>query len=166
MNRSDFREPHFITHIENVPSILRLGIVSRNKAVRDKMQFKCIAEPGVLDRRKKKIPGTSRELHDYANIYFDAHNPMLSRRRAENDQICVLRISRDVLDLSGVIVTDMNAARNCRFMPAREGLDSLNKDEVYMVNWKDPGNPINEYRQEGIKCAEILVPDRVNRAIL
>ena len=30
-----------------------------------------------------------------------------------------------------------------------------------MINWKDPNNWINEYRQAGIKCAEILVPECV-----
>ena len=162
MNRTDIQEPHFITYIDNLPSILKLGIISRNKAIRDKVQFRCIAEPGVQDRRKKKIPGTSKELHDYANLYFDAHNPMLSKRRSENDEICVLRISRDVLDLPGVIVTDKNAARECWFKPVDQGLSLLDADEIYATFWIDRDDPINEYRRAGIKCAEILVLDCLN----
>ena len=162
MIRSDITELHFITHISNVSSILQVGIISRNMAIRKKMKFEDLSEPGVQDRRTgKKIPGTSKELHDYANLYFDAHNPMLSARRSENNDICVLRINRNVLDLKGIVMTDMNAARDCRFMPLEEGLFSLDHDKVYMVNWKDPDNPINEYRQAGIKCAEILVPECV-----
>lgn len=42
-------------------------------------------------RREKRIPG-GHLLHDYANLYFDAHNPMLSKCRAHNDTICVLRM--------------------------------------------------------------------------
>jgi hypothetical protein len=83
MNKADIKELHFITYIVNIPSILRLGIISRNKAVRDRVKFKDISDSEVQDRRKKKIPGISRELHDYANLYFDAHNPMLSKRRSD-----------------------------------------------------------------------------------
>ncbi len=162
MKKSDITELHFITYISNVPSILQAGIISRNMAIRKKVKFEDVSEPGVQDRRAgKKIPGTSKELHDYANLYFDAHNPMLSVRRSENNKLCVLRVNKNVLDLEGVIVTDMNAARDCRFMPLDEGLSSMDCDKVYMINWKDPNNWINEYRQAGIKCAEILVPECV-----
>ena len=161
MNRTDVKELHFITYIVNVPSILRSGIISRNKAIRENVQFKDISEPGVQDRRKKKIPGTSKELHDYVNLYFDAHNPMLSARRSENDEICVLRVDTGILGLNGVIVTDKNAARECWFKPVDDGLPLLDRNEIYMVNWKDPDDWINEYRQAGIKCAEILVPEGV-----
>ena len=162
MKKSDITELHFITYISNVPSILQAGIISRNMAVRKKVKFEDVSEPGVQDRRAgKKILGTSKELHDYANLYFDVHNPMLSARRSENNKLCVLRVNKNVLDLEGVIVTDMNAARDCRFMPLDEGLSSMDRDKVYMINWKDPNNWINEYRQAGIKCAEILVPECV-----
>jgi hypothetical protein len=162
MKKSDITELHFITYISNVPSILQVGIISRNAVIRKNVKFEDVSEPGVQDRRTgKKISGTSKELHDYANLYFDAHNPMLSARRSENNKICVLRINKNVLDLKGIIVTDMNAARDCRFMPLEEGLSVLDHDKVYMINWKDPNNSINEYRQAGIKCAEILVPECV-----
>lgn len=162
MNGADIKELHFITYISNIPSIQSAGILSRNEMKRKGMRFKDISERGVQERRAdKKIPGTSRYLHDYANLYFDAHNPMLSARRSENDKICVLRIDRDILALQGVIVTDKNAARECWFKPVDEGLPLLDRNEIYMVNWKDPNDWINEYRQAGIKCAEILVPERV-----
>jgi hypothetical protein len=162
MDRADVKELHFITYISNIPSIQSAGILSRNEMKRKEMRFKDISEQGVQERRaNKKIPGTSKYLHDYANLYFDAHNPMLSRRRSENDEICVLRIDRDVSALQGVIVTDKNAARECWFKPVDEGLPLLDRNEIYMVNWKDPDDWINEYRRAGIKCAEILVPERV-----
>ncbi len=154
MDKSHIKELYFITYIDNLSSILRLGIVSRKTAVRKKINFEDVSEPGVQDRRAgKKIPGTSKELHDYANLYFDAHNPMLSARRSENNNICVLRINRNVLDSKGIVMTDMNAARDCRFMPLEEGVSFLDHDKVYMVNWKDLDNLINEYRQAGIKSA-------------
>lgn len=162
MKKEDIKELHFITYISNIPSIQSAGILSRNEMKRKGMRFKDISEQGVQERRAdKKIPGTPRYLHDYANLYFDAHNPMLSARRSKNDEICVLRIDRDVLALQGVIVTDKNAARECWFKPVEEGLALLDKNEVYATFWLDREDPFNEYRLAGIKCAEILVPERV-----
>ncbi len=158
MDKSDIKELHFICYIDNIESILTRGILCRN-AVRSNLKFRDISEEGVQDIRKdKKIPGASKVLHDYTNLYFDAHNPMLSRRRSENNDICVLRINNSVLDLNGVIITDQNAARECWFKPVSHGLPLLDRDEIYLVNWKDRDDPINEYRQAGRKCAEVLVP--------
>ncbi len=132
MNRADIKELYFITHIDNMKSIMRHGIVSRNLAKKKMLNFSDISEEGVQDRRSgKKVPGTNKVLHDYANLYFDAHNPMLSARRSKNNEICVLRIKSDVLDLNGVIVTDKNAARECWFRTVAEGLPLLDRDEVY-----------------------------------
>jgi hypothetical protein len=162
MNRSDVKELYFITYIENVPSILKRGILSHNIMSRN-INFRDISESGVQERRaKKKIPGTNKSLHDYANLYFDAHNPMLSKRRSENDKICVLIINNMVLDIDGVIITDQNAARECWFKTVVEGLPLLNKEEIYTTFWTDNSDPIKEYKQKGIKCAEVLVPDRVH----
>lgn len=162
MDKNDIAELHFITYIVNLPSISRLGILSRNAAIRAKVKFQDVSEPGVQDRRAgKKIPGTSKQLHDYANLYFDAHNPMLSARRSKNNEICVLRISKEILDLEGVIITDKNAARECWFKSVDEGLPLLSKEEIYLTFWTDRDDPINEYRQAGIKCAEILVPEHI-----
>lgn len=162
MKISELNELHFIAYISNIPSIQKNGILSRNEVKRRKISFKDISEQGVQDiRANKKIPGTAKFLHDYANLYFDAHNPMLSRRRSDNDEICVLRINRDVINVDGVIVTDQNAARECWFMPVMEGIALLDKEDLYRVSWKDRNDSFNEYRQAGAKCAEILVPDCV-----
>lgn len=108
MNRADVEELHYITALANVRSILQRGILSHTRAA--KLDHDSVALPEIQERRKnKQIPGAPT-LHQYANLYFDAHNPMLSRCRHLNNEICVLRITPAVLDLPGVIVTDRNAA--------------------------------------------------------
>src|SRR6266568_1026832 len=141
MNRADVIELHYITAITNVPSMLQHGILSHNRA--QQLPHISVAMAEIQDRRREKqIPGAGH-LHDYVNLYFDAHNPMLSVRRNRNDEICVLRISSDVLDLGNVIVTDMNAARDAvRFYDVASGLAALD-------------------RHKALKCAEVLVPDSV-----
>ena len=162
MNKSDIEELYFITYIENIPSIMQRGIMCHSKA--QKFNPRDISEPGVQElRAKKKIPGTKRKLHDYANLYFDAHNPMLSKRRSENDIICVLRVNKTVLDLDNVIVTDKNAARTwdpCWFKSVFEGLPLLDKQEVYATFWTHEDYWEQE-RLKGIKCAEVLIPGQI-----
>ncbi|MFH0799567.1 MAG: DUF4433 domain-containing protein [Pseudomonadota bacterium] len=160
MDINDIQELYFITEIANVPSIMREGILSHKEARR--IPHSSIAEEGVQERRQnKKVPGTNKCLHDYANLYFDAHNPMLSARRHLNDSICVLRIRNDVLAAQGVIVTDQNASRDCWFKSVADGLPLMKKEEIFAEFWLDD-DPIEKYRKKGIKCAEVLVSERVS----
>jgi hypothetical protein len=161
MNTQDIQELYYITDITNVASIMCKGILSHNEARR--IHHRSIAEQGVQERRQnKRIPGTNEWLHDYANLYFDAHNPMLSARRDMNDSICVLRIKKDVLSLTGVIVTDQNASRDCWFKTVSEGLPLLKHREIFAEFWINKDDPMEEYRLKGIKCAEVLVPKYVD----
>jgi hypothetical protein len=159
MIRSDITELHYIAPIENVPSILEHGILSHNQA--KKIDHNSVAMREIQERRKdKQIPG-ARRLHDYANLYFDAHNPMLSKCRAHNREICVLRIDPMVLDTPNVIIADRNAASNwVRFSPVAEGLGSINRDRIFARYWTHP-NQYEEMSHKSEKCAEVLVPDCV-----
>ncbi len=77
MIRSDIPELHYITLIANLLSITQLGILSNKCA--SKVGHVSVAMEEIQDkRRQKKIPGAGH-LHDYVNLYFDAHNPMLSK---------------------------------------------------------------------------------------
>ena len=160
MNRADVIELHYITAITNVPSMLQHGILSHNRA--QQLPHISVAMAEIQDRRREKqIPGAGH-LHDYVNLYFDAHNPMLSVRRTRNDEICVLRISSDVLDLGNVIVTDMNAARDAvRFYDVASGLAALDREKLFATFWLHQDDPIEEDRHKALKCAEVLVPDSV-----
>jgi hypothetical protein len=112
-------------------------------------------------RAKVRIPG-GRPLHEYANLYICARNPMMYVRRALHETTCVLRISTDVLDLPKVVVTDQNAASNyCRFMPSPSGLALVDGAMVFADDWRHPANPAAYYRHRSVKCAEVLVPDAV-----
>jgi hypothetical protein len=121
MRREELPQLHYITPIENVPSILGVGILSNRKSRR--LSPASIAKQDVQDLRAKvRIPG-GRALHEYANLYICARNPMMYVRAPLHETTCVLRVSTDVLDLSQVVITDQNAASDyCRFMPSPAGL--------------------------------------------
>lgn len=165
MNRGDVAELHYITAIANVPSILQHGILSHTLA--DQLAHDSVAMPEIQERRSnKQIPG-ARCLHEYANLYFDAHNPMLSKCRGRNAEICVLRVDPTVLDQPGVIVTDRNAASGwARFWPVVAGLGNISRDRLFARYWTHRDAPYEEMSHKSEKCAEVLVPDRVEMRLI
>lgn len=165
MNRADVTELHYITAIANVTSILQNGILSHTLAA--ELRHDSVAMPEIQAiRQNKQIPG-ARRLHEYANLYFDAHNAMLSRVRGHNSTICVLDVEPGVLDLPGIIVTDRNAASGwVSFLPPVEGLEAINRDRLFARSWKHPEDMYDEMSHKSEKCAEVLVPDRVEAAFV
>ena len=159
MKRADVKELHYITAIANVLSILQRGILSHTRA--DQLDHDSVAMPEIQERRKnKQIPG-ARTLHEYANVYFDAHNAMLSKCRHRNNEICVLRVTPSVLDLPGVIVTDRNAASDwVSFRSVPDGLELIVVERLRARYWTHP-DPYDQMSHKSEKCAEVLVPEQV-----
>jgi len=160
MERHDLQELHYITPICNVPSILQHGLLSNVRAARHRPASVAMQE--IQDRRARvAVPG-GRRLHKYVNLYICARNPMLYKRLDQRDQLCVLSISPDVLDLANVVVTDGNASGDyVRFAAAPAGLAIVNRELTFAEYWTDP-DVIQYYRKKSAKCAEVLVPDRVD----
>jgi len=160
MNRSEVQELHYITPIANVASIMAKGILSHARAI--KVVHSTIAMASVQTiRHAKPVPPGNRTIHDFANLYFHARNPMMFIRKAQHDSLCVLRIAPEVLDLEGAIITDQNAASDyARFYASPAGLNSLDHDVVFAADWNHP-NQIEYWRRKSAKCAEVLVPGAV-----
>jgi len=165
MTRDEITELHFIAPIANMPSIVEHGILCHKRAA--KVEHHSVAMAEIQERRtNKRIPG-ARSLHDYANLYFDAHNPMLSRLRAQNENICVLKVDAKVLDLPGVIIADRNAASEwVRFSAVADGLKGINRDRVFARYWTHPQDVYDEMSHKSEKCAEVLVPDCIRPSLL
>jgi hypothetical protein len=160
LDRHDLKELHFITLIENVPSIVQHGILSHRRAAR--LSHASIAMPEIQNRRKRVVVPGARPLHEYANLYICARNPMLYKRQSQHRDLCVLCVSTSVLELDGVIVTDGNAASSyTRFAPAPQGLAIVNRDWTFAEFWTD-ADQIQKWRKAAAKCAEVLVPDIVH----
>ena len=156
MQRDELTELQYITHVDNVPSICTVGILSHRRA--NRVGHQSVADPEVQDRRRGKRVPSGLLLHDYANLYMTARNPMLYKlARGEElaDELCVIRVSNAILDLPEVVVSDMNAASPyCRFHAAAEGLERI--DEACRL-WTD-GDAIEQEQCKKAKCAEVLVP--------
>ena len=161
MLRSELTDLHFITAIENLPSILQHGILSHNQMLQ--RHHVSVALQAVQDRRAKKVVPGGRALHDYANLYICARNPMMFLRRGQHQNLSVLSISPAVLDIAGTVITDQNAASDyVRYAASPDGLVHVNRDLTFARNWTHPGDQIAEWRHKAAKCAEVLVPDSVH----
>ncbi|WP_428310131.1 DUF4433 domain-containing protein [Hydrocarboniphaga sp.] len=151
-------ELHCIMPLANISSILANGILSYERAA--KLRHVSVAMQPVQDRRDaKQVPG-GLKLHQYANLYFHARNPMLFKRLNEAAGLCVLRISSQVFGIMGVVISDQNAASDyARFLhPSQSG--SLDFDAIYAADWRD-ADRATYFRKKSRKCAEVLVPQQV-----
>ncbi|MDW8309796.1 MAG: DUF4433 domain-containing protein [Verrucomicrobiales bacterium] len=159
MRREDVKELHYIAPIGNVASILKHGLLSHNRAKR--VLHRSVAMPEIQEKRARRVVPGAKPLHDYVNLYFHARNPMLYKRQAEHQTLCVLRISAAVLDWPGVVITDGNAASQyTAFWPSPAGLEHLGREDVFAEWWTDD-DPIEKWRKTRAKCAEVLVPNQI-----
>jgi len=161
VERHELDELHYITHVENVRSIGKLGILSHRRAGRVTHQDVSLAE--VQDRRKGVRVPNGLLLHDYANLYVTARNPMLFLRLQQGycDDLCVIAVSPNVLDLPNVVITDRNAAATyCRFRSVAEGLAEVDAKRVACRYWPHD-DPLEEERRRNAKFTEVLVPEKV-----
>ena len=148
-----------IMPIGNMPSVMQHGILSYERAA--KLQHHSVAMQEIQDKRdQKQVPG-GLKLHQYANLYFHARNPMLYKRKDEAADLCVLSVSTAVTTIQGVVFADCNASSGyVRFLhPSQWNL--LDFDDIYAMDWRHPGDPPAFYRHRSRKCAEVLIPHRV-----
>jgi hypothetical protein len=100
----DIEELHYITPIKNMGSIYTLGILSHKKA--EKISHQSVAMDEIQERRKKVVVPGGRPLHQYVNLYFHARNPMMFKRKDFYKELCIIKVSKDVLNLPQVVISD------------------------------------------------------------
>jgi len=161
---------YYITHIDNISSILKLGILSHNiidkknisifSFLKHKVKYTTIYDKGIMLNRKNRKTPDNKSLWEYANLYFQVRNPMLYRVVCEQsaENIAVLAIDFEIIKLPGVFVSIGNAASMASdILPAKEYWMVIKqlKDVLNCEWWKD---------EDGSKrkiMAECLVPEKI-----
>jgi hypothetical protein len=164
LSREHLEELHCIQPIDNVPSILELGILSHERA--NNVPHESVAMEEIQARRARvTIPGAGRKLHSYANLYINGRNKMMFKLLfgPGHESLCVLRVSTDVFDMDGVIVADRNASTDLvKFAPGPDGLENVIKELVFAQSWNHD-DEMHKRLHGALVCAEVLVPDMVPR---
>jgi hypothetical protein len=151
----------YITHINNLPSILSNGIICHKTIEEKKIEFTPIYDTAIVSRRKDKLTPDGRSLWEFANLYFQPRNPMLYRVLSEKPfkEIAILGIRRDILNSKGVILTDGNAASNpTNFYTSEKKKELLKQisEDIYREWWTDTDGSKRRI------MAECLYPEKIS----
>ncbi|MBI4648007.1 MAG: DUF4433 domain-containing protein [Bacteroidia bacterium] len=150
----------YITHIDNIASILKYGILSHSQIEESKIPFTKIYDSQiVLSRQNRHTPDT-KSLWEYANLYLQARNPMLYRVLCEKDasEIAVIGIDRSVMTIPCSFFSAGNAASNLSaIIPIRDSGNAFKevKNSIDRQWWKE---------EDGSKrkiMAECLIPNQI-----
>lgn len=160
MKKPSVKGLYYITHINNIPSILKHGILSHALVEEQKVEFTPIYNSQIVTQRHHKRTPDGKNLWDFANLYFQARNPMLYRVVYEKgkNEIVILGVRPDVLNLPGAFISTGNAASApSQILPAKEGIKEIYKIWKIITSewWKE---------EDGSKrkiMSECLLPDRI-----
>lgn len=125
---------YYITHIDNVPSILERGILSHERIKAENIQFTPIYDEQIVENRHRIQTPDGNTLWDFANLFFQPRNAMLYRVLHEKsaDDIAVLAVLQDILNRPDIFISTGNAAHSLSdILPASEGrkvISQIKKD--------------------------------------
>jgi len=156
--RPRLRELYYITHINNVRSIIKNGIFSHENILKKKIDYTPIYDEKIVSKRKDIQTPDGKSLWSYANLYFTARNPMLYRLNCEGlvEHLAVIGVSPEIIVLPHIYLTTGNAAHSkSDILPISEKAISQILEDIDRDFWTD---------EDGSKrkiMAECLVPDAV-----
>ena len=159
---------YYITHKDNLKSILKHGILSRSKTkngllarIFSSKRIKSIHAEDIVQKRKNK-KFRNQSLWNYANVYFHVKNPMLYRviKNYGIENIVVLQINSDILQSNNVGITDGNAASDDThfFEDVNQGLKALDVKQFKEEYWNESNK--RKYMAEVLVC-ESIPPEKI-----
>lgn len=154
---------YYITHIDNLPSIFQLGILSHQRVLDQRINYRPIYDDSIVQSRREIRAPDGTPLWSFVNLYFQPRNAMLYRVIIECGprNIAVLAIKRDVLSRAGILISDGNAAsHDSRILPASEGLRVIGSMKNVLDGQWWAASDGSKRRM----MAECLVPDVVPAA--
>jgi hypothetical protein len=126
----EIKSLYYITHIENLPSILERGIFSHQLIEEQSLKFTPIYDVSIVSNRKAKLTPNGKSLWEFANLYFQPRNPMLYRVIHEKGEkeLAIIGVQKQAMDAPDVFLTDGNAANDpTSFFTPKEGLKAIYK---------------------------------------
>lgn len=108
---------YYITHIDNLASMLGHGILSHQEIERRQLSYVSIYNKSIVNSRRAKKTPDGKSLWEYANLYFKARNAMLYQvvvaKQKPLDEIVVIAVDYySIIHQPGVFISTGNAAHN------------------------------------------------------
>lgn len=159
--KREFREFYYITHIDNLESIVTKGILSHEMVEAKQVKYTPIYNKQIVATRKEIKTPDGHNLWDFANLYFQARNPMMFKVLVEKplDQLAVVSVKKNII-AKAAYFTDGNAASSdTEFRP----IDQFRKYEQSILKQTDTDwwNTFDGSKRRIM--AEVLVPELVPR---
>ncbi|MBF0553613.1 MAG: DUF4433 domain-containing protein [Nitrospirae bacterium] len=103
-----------LTHVQNVSSILKNGILSKNQIRTKKIKINDVSHENIQDRRANiLIPETNISLHDCVPMFLGARPPMLyaviGKGFEQKDMVYVI-VDWNIIGKANVWYTNGNAS--------------------------------------------------------
>lgn len=151
----------YITHVDNVSSILRHGILCHSRIEREGIPFTPIYDKDIVAGRQKRLTPDGRNLWDFANLFFQPRNAMLYRVLLDksSQEIAVLCVSPTLLDKGNIYIALGGAGSpRSQIVSRDEGLRQLPRLKRYIERewWSEVDD------SKRLSMAECLVHDRVS----
>lgn len=137
MRNLDIKNLYYITHIDNLPSILERGILSHERIEEEGLRPAHIYNTDIVNRRRDKNTPDRKSLWSYANLYFQPRNPMMYRVVHEKGakDLAVISVTKKILQAPGVFISDGNAANDpTQFYFPSDGLKMLGQQWKIIQN--------------------------------
>lgn len=161
MPRRMVKSLFYITHIDNLPSILQHGILSHQQVEERGVKFTPVYNAEIVAHRRERLSPEGKSLWEYANVYFQPRNPMLYKvlNETSKDDVVILGIKPQILETKGAWIALGNAAHSLTpLVDVKTGLSSIGSEYWPILNsdwWKT---------EDGTKrkiMAECLVPNSI-----
>lgn len=157
------KELYYITHIDNIPSILKQGILSHDRIEAERIPYTPIYDAQIVaDRRERKAPN-GKNLGNFANVYFQPRNPMLYRvlcEKSPND-IAVIAVQGGVMKNEDAFITTGGAANSLsEILPFKRDLLARIRDDIDKEWWSELDGSKRKI------MAETLVPDVITPELI
>ena len=154
---------YHLTHISNLKSILKHGILSRNILIEQGIILKDISNSDIQNKRMRPEAIYGRMIHDYVPLYINPKNPFLgsSKVRESINSLALIEVYPHILvQRDKSLFSDGNAAE-------KETNFFGNKDELERVNWTLLQNgKWAEDESKRIMCSEVLIPEGIHRTYI
>ena len=159
-NRADPKVLFYITHINNLPSIIEHGILSHAEVETRNLEYTPIYDSDIVSSRANTNVDGSKTLWNFANLYFQPRNAMLYRVLHEkgDSELAIVAVHSTVSTQEGVFISTENAAsEDSEILAREEGWERVQADWQIIDNeWWNSSDG-----SKRIMMAECLVPECV-----
>lgn len=163
------RSLYHFTHLDNLTSIIRHGLLPAREVERLRLQHTTIAYQEIQQRRASmRVPcGPRGVIHDYVPLYFCKRSPMLfavmSNKIADQEFLIYLEFPIDIMTRFPCVFTNAaaNTAQPPDFFDDPADLDRVNWDAVETWRWAEKYDIPGQRPVRQAKMAEVLVRGKI-----